>query len=103
MGASGATFVAAVELLSPVSVSDEVVVTLAVLLSGPDAVGFTTIVTVVACPGPRLPIAHVTLAVPAQLPCPAALETNVTPAGSGSITLTPVAGLAVLLFFTASV
>src|SRR4051794_20113801 len=77
-GTATATVLKAVELLLLASVSDEVVVALAVLLSVPGAVGRTTIATFVVCPGARLPTAQITVVVPVQ---PGEAAKKVTPAG----------------------
>src|ERR1700682_6144910 len=52
--------------------------------------GFTVIVAVALAPTARMPRVQVTVLVPLQLPCVAVAETKVT-AGSGSVTVTPVA------------
>jgi hypothetical protein len=88
---TGFTVVVAVELLSAGFESALVVATVAVLLNGPAAVGFTTIVTVALAPFPSEPRAHVTVAVPEHDPTDADDDTNVTPAGSGSLTDTAAA------------
>jgi hypothetical protein len=62
--------------------------TVAVFESGPAAVGVTTIVTVADAPAAREPSSHVTTPPPEQLPAEADAETNVTAAGSGSLTVT---------------
>src|SRR4051812_47099816 len=67
-GIAGPTVAAAVELLFAPLPSAAVVVTVAVLLSGPEAVGRTTIPTAVDWPGPREPRVQVTFVVPAQVP-----------------------------------
>ena len=90
---TGLTVVVAVELLSAVFESALVVDTVAVLLNGPDDVGVTTIVTVALAPFASAPRLHVTVAVPAHDPTDADDETNATPAGSGSVTVTAAAEL----------
>ena len=51
-----------------------------------------------AAPVLTVPIAQLTVAVPEQVPCVVAEETNVRPAGSASETLTAAAGLGPLLW-----
>ena len=70
------------------SVVDE---TVAVLLSVPAEPGVTTIVTVAPAPFASAPRSHVTVAVPLHEPTVVLDETNVTPAGSTSVTVTPAA------------
>ena len=53
--------------------------------------GDATIVTVALLSTSRLPRLQITGALPLQLPCVAVAETNVTPAGSVSATVTFVA------------
>src|SRR5215831_18121025 len=54
----------------------------------------TTIETVAELvPAARVPRLQVTVAVPVQVPCEAVEETNVVPAGIGSVTVTPVAAV----------
>src|SRR5262245_51047994 len=54
----------------------------------------TTIVTVADDePAARVPRLQLTVAVPVQLPCEAVEDTNVTPAGSVSVTVTAVAAV----------
>lgn len=72
-------------------------VTLAVLLNVPAAVGVTTIVTVALAPLINVPRVHETVVVPVQLPCVVDDETNVAPAGNGSVITTLVAELGPLL------
>jgi hypothetical protein len=89
VGAALTVVVAVAELLPGTgsAVEDD---TVAVLLNGPaDAV--TTIVTVALAPLASEPRAHVTVAVPEHDPTDADDDTNVTPAGSGSLTATAAA------------
>src|SRR5215467_4736337 len=66
------------------------VLVLVVVLAGTE----TTIVTVAELlPAARVPRLQVTVAVPVQVPCEAVEDTNVTPAGSVSVTVTPVAAV----------
>src|SRR5882762_4827851 len=67
--------------------------TLAVLLMPPVCVGVTTSVTVAELPFARDPSAQLIVLVPVQLLWLGVTETNVSPAGSVSLTLTPVAAL----------
>src|SRR3954469_7468770 len=99
-GTGGATLTSTDELLLLVSVSLSVVVTLPVLFSGPAEVGLTTIAMPGAPVGATVPREQMTVVVPEHVPWLVTAETNVTPAGSVSITVTPAAGLIVLLFFT---
>src|SRR5262245_2066795 len=63
---------------------------LVVVLAGTD----TTIVTVAElAPAASVPRLQVTVVVPVQLPCDGVAETSVTPAGSGSVTVTFVAAV----------
>jgi hypothetical protein len=87
------TVVVVVALLLPDTGSATLLVTLAVLLNVPPAVGVTTIVTVALAALARVPRLHVTVAVPLQLPCDGVVDTQVTPPGSVSVTETPVAEL----------
>src|SRR5205807_2369298 len=89
--AAGLTVVLAVAVLLSGFGSASVPLTLAVLVSVPAAVGWTTIVTVALAPLARFPRLHVTVLVPEQLPWPAEADTKVTPLGSVSLTVTPVA------------
>src|SRR2546426_785365 len=67
--------------------------TVAVLLAGPGSVRITTIVTLADAPTARLPTAQVTMPDAwVQAPWVEDAEKKVTPAGSGSVTVTPVAG-----------
>src|SRR5690349_8113873 len=66
-------------------------VTAAEFVNCPASVGMTTIVTMALPPAARLPTLQFTVAVPLQLPCVVVAETNVTPAGSVSVTFTFVA------------
>ena len=78
--------------------------TLAVLVSVPEALGaVTTISTVAVTPLGKMPSLHTTVLVPEQVPELGVAETNVTPAGRTSVSVTPlvVAGIAgVPLFVT---
>lgn len=76
--------------------------TIAVLDSEPTTVGVTTIVIVAPAPLARSPIAQVTIVVPLHEPTDELAETNDTPAGNGSETVTPEAASGPL-FVTASV
>lgn len=77
-------------------------VTLAVLLIVPATVGVTTIVTVTGDPVATVPKLQVTVPPNVQVPWVDVADTGVTPAGSGSNTVVPVAGY-VLLFVTVNV
>jgi hypothetical protein len=93
------TVVVAVLLLLDEFASLLALVTVAVLLSGPAAVGVTTIVTVAVLLFAIDANVQVTVEVPVQFP-PAlgVADLNVTPAGSGSLTLTPAAASGPLLW-----
>src|SRR5712692_7055878 len=70
--------------------------TVAVLLIWPGACGLTVITTATPAPAPTpiVPRSQVTVLVPLHVPAPAGAtvaERNVTPAGSVSVTVTPVA------------
>src|SRR5438874_292918 len=71
--------------------SASVPVTLAVLVRTPAAVGLTLIVTVALAPLARLPTAQVNVVVPLHEPWLAEADTKLTPAGSESVSVTPVA------------
>ena len=89
----GTTVVVAVAVLFDVTGSFSAAVTPAVLFSVPTDVGVTRIVMVALAPTSRLPILQVTdPAVSEQPPTVDAAETNVTVAGSVSLTVTAVAG-----------
>ncbi len=64
------------------------------------AVGMTTMVTVAVPPTANVPSEQTTVAVIVQVPCVAVADTKVTPAGSVSVSVTPVAGLGPLLLVT---
>jgi hypothetical protein len=92
------TVVEVVALSFPDTGSATALVTLAVLLrAGFATVGVTTMVTVALAPFARVPIEHVTVDVPLQLPCDVPVETQFTPPGSVSVMDTPVAELGPLL------
>jgi hypothetical protein len=92
--AEGLTDVDAVLLLLPILGSDTLLFTVAVLLKPPAVVGVTTIVTVALPPFAMLPRLQVTVLDPLQpLPWLGVADTNITPAGKGSVTVTPVAVL----------
>ena len=91
VGGTGFTVVDAVLLLLPVLGSVTPLVTLAVLLMVPVTVGVTIIVTFAETPLPNVPRLQVTVLVPLQLPWLGVADTNVTPAGKVSVTVTPVA------------
>src|SRR5262245_58051842 len=95
VAATPACVVDAVELSLPVlslgvPVIDAVFVNVnvpVVVLAGTE----TTIETVAdVLPAASVPRLHVTVAVPVQVPCDAVEDTNVTPAGSVSVTVSPV-------------
>ena len=65
--------------------------TLAVSVICPEAVGVTMTVTMALAPLANVPTEQLTGPVPLQEPCVVEEETNVTPAGSVSVTLTFVA------------
>ena len=69
----------------------------AVFVIVPAAVGRMTIVTVAEAPLARSPSAHVTVVVPEQLPWLAVDDLALSPEGSVSVTVTPVAGFGPLL------
>jgi hypothetical protein len=74
-----------------------------VFVIAPVAIGLTTIVTVAVAPEFMLPRAQVTVVpVTLQVPWPEAAETKVTPEGSVSVSVTPVAADG-LSFVTVSV
>ena len=75
--------------------------TQAVLVRGPTAVGVTMMVTLALRPLPRRPMVHVTVpAACTQLPRLEVADTKVTPAGRGSVRVTPVAREGPLLVTT---
>src|SRR5205823_14862340 len=85
------TVVVAVAELLPVLGSEVTADTLAVFVSVPlvDGETLTTMLIVaLAFPG-KIPRLHVTVVVPEQDPLLGVADTNVTPAGSVSVTLTP--------------
>ena len=70
--------------------------TVAVFVSVPEALGaVTTISTVAVTPLGKMPSLHTTVLVPEQVPLLGVAETNVTPAGKTSVSVTPlvVAGM----------
>jgi hypothetical protein len=85
------TVVVAVAELFAVFGSEVVEDTVAVFESGPVPVGVTTIVTVADAPEASVPIVQVTVVVAEQEPTDDDAETNVTPAGSVSVTVTAAA------------
>ena len=90
-GVTSFTVVDTLELLLPATGSSVVDDTLAVLLSVPADPGVTTIFTVAPAPFASVPRLHVTVAVPLHEPTVVLDETNVTPDGSTSVTVTPAA------------
>src|SRR5262245_51186083 len=94
---AGATFttVDSVSLLFAALLSPADVVTVVVFVTVPATVGDTTMVTVSLAADAMVPRLHVTIT-PDRVQLSAAWEgvadTNVTPAGSVSVTVTPVAG-----------
>src|SRR3989442_15271984 len=78
--------------LSLVSGSDSVAVADAVLLSWAVDCGVTRMLAVAELPVARLPKLHVRVVVPEHEPCVGLAETNVTPAGRGSVKIAFVAG-----------
>ena len=66
--------------------------TVAEFVTCPADEGTTTIVTIALLSTSRLPRLQITGPLPLQLPCVAVAETNETPAGSVSVTVTFVAG-----------
>ena len=101
---SSATVVVVVAVLLLVLGSLVAAATVAVFVMLPDVLGaVTTISTVAVTPLGKMPRLHVTVLVPEQVPELGVAETNVTPAGSTSVSVTPlvVAGMAgVPLFVT---
>jgi len=97
VGGGGLTVVIRVSELFEGFGSDSLAETLAVLESVVATVGVTTIVTVAVAPLSSEPRAHVTVLVPAQLPCDEEEDTNVTLTGSASLVVTLVAVLGPLL------
>ena len=89
--AAGFTVVVAVAELFAELGSEVVDDTVAVFESGPAAVGVTTIAIVAEAPFARVPRMQVTIEVPEQEPTDGVADTNVTPAGSVSLTETPAA------------
>ena len=89
------TVVVTVAALLPVLGSTSLPLTLAVLVSVPAACGVTLMVIVAVAPLASVPRLQVTLLV--QLPWVVVTDPNVTPLGSVSFTVTPVAGEARLL------
>ena len=98
VAATPACDVDAVELSFPVLLSGVPVIVavfvhvtvLVVLFAGTE----TTIVTVAElAPAPSVPKLQVTVAEPVQLPCDEVEDTNVVPAGIGSVTVTPLAAV----------
>ena len=87
----GLTAVPSVSELLALFGSISVRLTEAVLLKVPADVGVTAIVTVAFAPLFKLPRLQVTVAVPLQVPWLGIAETKVAPAGSVSVTTTPVA------------
>src|SRR5262245_6945327 len=74
--------------------------TVAVFASCPCDVGVTLIITIALAPTARLPRLQLTVLVPAQVPWVVVAEPNVTPAGSGSATITLVAAAGPLFVVT---
>jgi hypothetical protein len=85
------TAVVAVAVLVAGSASGSAAAAVAVLTTVPAPVALTTSCTVAVAPAARLPSAQLTGFRPLQPPWLAVAETSVTPAGSGSVTVTPVA------------
>jgi hypothetical protein len=98
----GRTVVSCDALLSAVFESGSFAVTDAVSVILPARDGRTTISTVADAPFARSPRAHVTVVVPVQLPWLAVVDLALSPDGSVSVTVTPVA-LPVPWFFRVSV
>jgi hypothetical protein len=70
--------------------STVVLLTVAVLVIGAEVAGVVpTIVIIAVPPGRRVPMLHVIVVVPEQLPWLGVADVNVTPAGSVSRTVTP--------------
>ena len=86
VGPTVATVVVVVAELLAVLGSVPLAVTVAVFDRGPAAVGVTTMLTVTAAPLAIEPSGHVTVVVPLQPPREDVAETNVTVAGSTSVT-----------------
>ena len=84
------TVVVAVALLLAVFGSSVLLLTVAVLESGP-LFAVTTIVTVAEAPLFSVPRLQDTVEVPLQLPTLGVAETKLTPAGNGSLTATAAA------------
>src|SRR4030066_467748 len=92
VGAGLFTTVVAVALSLPATESTVTAVTVAVLLNALlPLIGVTTSVIVAEAVLAMTPRLHDCVVVPVQLPCDGVLETNVTPAGNVSLTVTPVA------------
>jgi hypothetical protein len=88
--ADAVTGVLRVAVLFPGTGSVSLAATLAVFVTVPAAVGVTTIVTVALAALARVPRLQLTAAV--QVPWLGVAETNVTPVGTASVKVTPVAG-----------
>jgi hypothetical protein len=71
--------------------SGSLALTLAVFAIEPMLIGVTSIVTVAKAPVVRLPMVHMTVLVPLQLPWEGFALRKDTPNGSASVTRTPVA------------
>jgi hypothetical protein len=94
--------VIAVAVLLPGVGSVVAAATVAVFVIVPVALGaVTTISTVAVAPLGKMPSLHTTVLVPEQVPVLGVAETNVTPAGSTSVRVTPlvVAGMAGIPLF----
>src|SRR5947209_6544742 len=92
---AGSVLVTVVDVLAvllPGLGSGSLAVTLAVLLSVPASVGVTTIVTLALLSNARFPRLQATVPLAcAQVPWVDVAETNLTPAGNVSVSVTPVA------------
>jgi hypothetical protein len=90
----------AVAVLFEVFVSGLFPLTLTVFVCAPTVLGVVTSVIVTDSPGVIVPMSQVKIAPPVQEPCELDAETNVFPAGIGSVTPTPVSALGPLLVTT---
>jgi len=88
--ADAVTVVLTVAVLFPGTGSVSLAAMLAVFVTVPAAVGMTTIVTVALAAFAKVPRLQLTAAV--QVPWLGVAETNVTPVGTASVKVTPVAG-----------
>ncbi len=83
-----------------VSKSASVALVVAVLTNEPGVVGVTAMVTTALAPTAKLPSAQLIVVVPPHVPCVEVTGPNVTPVGSGSVTLTFVAAAGPLFVMT---